>query len=290
MLRSDIPLDRDAAGIFLPAIIGFMVFLAGIALAGSMALDNFLTRWRLQIEGALTIELPPIEGESAAQAVARRQAALNAIAAMPGTKDVRLIADAERTQLLSPWLDSDSRGLDLPLPDLVSVALAPEAKIDLPALTARLSVLSPGAIVDDHGRWRRAVLDISQTASFAALAFLLLIGAAAGVTVVFVTRAGLASHRRVIEIMHLIGAHDGYIAGQFQRHALIRALLGGGLGAAMSAAAFELGRRLLLGLADTGFDLGLRQWAGIAALPIAGALLAMITARFTVLGAMRKMT
>ena len=68
MLRSDLPLDRDAAGFFLPAIIGFMVFLAALALAGSMGLDNLLARWRSQIDTAFTIELPPIDGESAAAA------------------------------------------------------------------------------------------------------------------------------------------------------------------------------------------------------------------------------
>jgi cell division transport system permease protein len=290
MLRSDIPLDRGAAGLFLPAIIGFMIFLAGFALAASMALDNVIARWRLQIESALTVELPPITGESAAQASARREAAVKAITALPGAENVHLLTEAERTRLLSPWLGSDNRGLDLPLPDLVSVAFAPGAEVDLPGLTAQLAALSPGAIVDDHARWRGVIRSISRTAGFAALGFLLLIGATAAITVVFVARAGLASHRRVIEIMHLIGAHDGYIARQFQRHALIGALLGGALGAAASAAAFELARRLLPGLTDAGFGLGLRQWAGIAALPIAGALLAMLTARFTVLGAMRRMT
>ena len=289
MLRSDIPLDRDP-GIFLPTIIGFMIFLAGLALACSMALDNFLTRWRIQIESALTVELPPIDGESAEAAAARRQAAVKAIAATPGAEELHLLTEAERTRLLSPWLGPDSRGLDLPLPDLVSVVLAPGVTLDLSALNARLRAVSPGAIVDDHGRWRSAVLAVSRTVMLAALAFLLLIGAAAGLTVVFVARAGLASHRRVIEIMHLIGAHDGYIAGQFQRHALICAFLGGALGAAISAAAFEAGRRLLPGLVDVGFGLGPRQWAAIAALPVAGALLAMASARFTVLSAMRKMT
>jgi cell division transport system permease protein len=289
MLRSDIPLDRDAMGMFLPAIIGFMIFLGGLALAGSMALENFLTRWRLQIESTLTVELPTIEGESATTAAARRQAAVQAIAAAPGAQQVHLLSEAERAQLLTPWLGPDTLSLDLPLPDLVSVTLAPGAQLGLSALTARLAAVSPGAIFDDHGRWRSAVIGVSQTAQLATLAFLLVIGAAASLTVVFVARAGLASHRRVIEIMHLIGAHDGYVAGQFQRYALVRALLGGGLGTALSAGAFEAGRHLLPGLIDAGFALAPRQWAAIAFLPIAGALLAMATARFTVLGTMRKM-
>src|SRR5258705_9602464 len=90
LLRSDLPLDRDAAGFFLPAIIGFMVFLAALALAGSMGLDNLLAPWRSQIDTAFTIELPPVDGESAAAAAAPRQEGMAAVAAEPGGESATL--------------------------------------------------------------------------------------------------------------------------------------------------------------------------------------------------------
>jgi cell division transport system permease protein len=92
----------------------------------------------------------------------------------------------------------------------------------------------------------------------------------------------------VIEILHLIGAHDGYIAGQFQRHAFTRGLLGGALGAVAGGLVFEAGRRLLPELAAAGFELEPLQWVGLALLPLAAALLAMVTARYTVLTALAK--
>ena len=293
MLRSDLPLDRDAAGFFLPAIIGFMVFLAALALAGGMGLDNLLARWRSQIDTAFTVELPPRDGESAAAAKARRQAVMDALGTEPGVESATPVSEEEKARLLAPWLGEDVQGLDLPLPDLIGVAIrpgsAPGSAIDIPALAAKLGALSPGASIDDHGRWRGAIAGISHTAHRAALGLLLLIGAAAALTVVFVARAGLAAHRRVIEILHLIGAHDGYIAGQFQRHAFTRGLLGGVLGAVGGALVFSGGQRLLPELADTGFGLSPLQWAELALLPLAAALLAMATARYTVLAALAKM-
>jgi len=297
MLRSDLPLDRDAAGFFLPAIIGFMVFLAALALAGSMGLDNLLARWRSQIDSAFTIELPPVDGESATAATARRQAVMAALDAEPGIESATPVSAEEKARLLAPWLGADVLALDLPLPDLIGVATKPGAApgaapgtlIDIPALTAKLGALSPGAAIDDHGRWRGAIAGISHTARRAALGLLLLIGAAAALTVVFVARAGLAAHRRVIEILHLIGAHDGYIAGQFQRHAFTRGLLGGVLGALAGALVFAGGQHLLPELADNGFGLSPLQWVELALLPLAAALLAMATARYTVLAALSKM-
>ncbi|HEY8013784.1 MAG TPA: cell division protein, partial [Dongiaceae bacterium] len=119
LLRSDLPLDRDAAGFFLPAIIGFMVFLAALALAGSMGLDNLLARWRSQIDTAFTIELPPVDGESATAATARRQAVMAALAAEPGVESATPVSEEEKARLLAPWLGADVQALDLPLPDLI---------------------------------------------------------------------------------------------------------------------------------------------------------------------------
>ncbi|MEA2778540.1 MAG: cell division transport system permease protein [Rhodospirillaceae bacterium] len=287
MLRSDLPPDRDA-GVFLPAIIGFMVFLAGIALTGSLALENLLRHWQGSIEASVTAQLPPVEGESAAAARSRREGALALFAQMPGIESAALLSETEKARLLSPWLGADIAGLDLPLPDLIAVVTAPGAKLDLAALTAKLQAVSPGASLDDHAGLRNGIAGIARAATLAMLGLLLLIGAAAAATVFFVARAGFAAHRRVIDILHLIGAHDGYIAGQFQRNALVRGLAGGAVGAFVAAAIFEAARRWLPGIEAQEVALTPTQWGMLALLPLGAALLAMATARYTVLRALRR--
>jgi cell division transport system permease protein len=288
MLRSDLPLDRNTAGLFLPVIIGFMVFLAALAFAGGMAVDNLLVHWRGAIEAAFTVQLPPVEGEDAAATASRRNHALGALAGVPGIAGASLLSEADKARLLAPWLGADSGRLDLPLPDLIAVTTVPGSSIDMTALAGRLQAVSPGALIDDHSRWRAAVTKATHVANLALLGLLLLIGLAASLTVVFVARAGLASHRRVIDILHLIGAHDGYVAGQFQRHALTRGLLGGTLGAAAAAGVFLAAERWLPGLGAAELALGPGQWAALALLPIIAALLAMASARYTVLRSLRR--
>jgi cell division transport system permease protein len=288
MLRSDLPLDRDAAGLFLPAIIGFMVFLGALAFAGSMAVGNLLAHWQGSIETAFTVQLPAVDGEDAASATTRRNGALAAIAGVPGIQSATLLTDADKARLMAPWLGAGAAGLDLPLPDLVAVTTAPGSAIDLAALAGKLQAASPGATIDDHGRWRDAMAGVTRAANLALLGLLLLIGLAAALTVVFTTRAGLAAHRRVIEILHLVGAHDGYIAGQFQRHALIRGLLGGAIGAAAAAGTFLAAERWLPGLGAGELALHPLQWAALGLLPLLAALLAMATARYTVLRSLRR--
>lgn len=288
MLRSDLPLNRDSARIFLPAIIGFMVFLAALALIGSMAVDNLLAHWRGAIEATFTVQLPPVENEAAGAANDRRSKALAAVAGVAGVRSAILLSDADKARLLEPWLGADAAGLDLPLPDLIAVTSVPGAVIDTGALTAKLQAISPGASIDDHGHWRDAMTRTTEIADIALLSLLLLIGLAASLTVVFVARAGLAAHRRVIEILHLVGAHDGYIAGQFQRHAFLRALAGGVAGAAVAAAVYFAARYSLPGFTSGGVDLTPWQWLAFALLPLAAALLAMLTTRYTVLRSLRR--
>ena len=137
------------------------------------------------------------------------------------------------------------------------------------------------------------VLSIEATA----LAIVLLIGGAAVLTVVFTTRAGLAVHHAVVEVLHLIGARDGYIAGQFQRQALALALRGGLLGLLLTVAT-------LLGIGHAGAATALFgervrllpalalapwHWLLLAVLPLFASLIAMLTARVTVLRALKRM-
>ncbi len=288
MLRSDLPLDRDSAGLFLPAIIGFMVFLAALALAGSMAVNNLLSHWRGTIEASFTVQLPPVEGETVAAASDRRSHALSALTNEPGIRSAILLSDADKARLLEPWLGADTAKLDLPLPDLIAVTAQPGSTIDKMALTTKLQAISPGAAIDDHGRWRDAIARAASAANLALLGLLLLIGLAAALTVVFVARAGLAAHRRVIEILHLVGAHDGYTARQFQHHAFSRGLAGGVLGAAVAAAIIVAAGYWLPGFDSAALALKPLQWLAVALLPLAGALLAMATARYTVLRSLRR--
>src|SRR5262249_49132360 len=157
----------------------FMVFLATLALAGGIGLDNLFAHWRSTIDAAFTVELPQIEGESASAARSRRARVVDALAARPGIAGASLMSDAEKARLLAPWLGADVQALDLPLPDIVAVVLKPGAALDLRAVAAELTTLSPGAAIDDHGRWRGAIAAIDRTARRAVLGLLILIGAVA---------------------------------------------------------------------------------------------------------------
>ena len=58
----------------------------------------------------------------------------------------------------------------------------------------------------------------------------LLVGGASVAAVVFAVRTGLAIHSPVVELLHIMGATDAYVARQFQTHVAGLALRGGLVG------------------------------------------------------------
>lgn len=285
-LRSDLPLRRDASGRFLPWLIGFMVYLAALAAAGSMAVDGALARWQLDLAGSMTVQIVPPADATPEERQARRDRAIEILGRTPGISRAQALGEEALQALLQPWLGEDAALSDLPLPDLVAVELQRGAALDVEAMRRELAEAVPGATLDDHRRWIDDLAALAGTAHLVALLVVGLVGLAAVVTIVFVTRTGLAIHGRVIEVVHLIGARDAYIAGQFQRHALWLGLLGGVLGVGFAigtiigfdALLHRLGTPLLPRLA-----FGRPQWAVLAVLPLVAAAIAMLTARITVL-------
>lgn len=291
--RLDIPLNRDSSVRFLPWIIALMVYLAGLALAGTLVLQGTLQRWDASLSGTLTVQLPP-PGDGKPDALA---AALALLRPVRGVTSAEPLSPEATRRLVEPWLGTALTAAELALPQLIDLRIDPAAPPDLAALRARLAAAVPGAVLDDHRLWLDRLAGLVLSIEATALAIVLLIGGAAVLTVVFTTRAGLAVHHAVVEVLHLIGARDGYIAGQFQRQALDLALRGGIIGLALtlltllaigrvSAATALFGEhvRLLPSLALRPW-----HWLALALLPFAAALIAMLTARVTVLRALKRM-
>jgi cell division transport system permease protein len=291
--RTDLPLDRDTTARFLPWIIGFMVYLAMIAATVALLVDHVTQRWQRDLAAQLTVELPGIAGEDAAQHKQRVDAAMEEIADTNGITGTRLLDDAEVKRLLQPWLGDQADQLGVALPDLVAVSLQPGIKPNLSELAARLQEVSPGAAIDDHAQFNAGALNFLRTIEVLAVSLLGLVLAATAGVVAFTARAGLSIHRRIVEIVHLVGAHDSYVARQFQaqafRYGFMGALIGSLLAAAtlLSAGVFAARGAVPMSAAVKAFE----PWMiwPLALIPLAAVLVAMITVRLAVLQALRRM-
>jgi cell division transport system permease protein len=286
LLRSDLPLGGDGSARFLPWIIGCMVYLAALALAATMGADRLADRWRSDLSGTFSIQIPPNASSTADERDQLVRDIVDAVGKMPEVANVHPVDDAEKQKLLEPWLGADGLPEDVRLPDLVVVRLRSDAPASLEAVKTRVAALAPEFTIEDHARWQGDMLAFTHSIELLASIIIGLIAAAAVTTVIFVTKTGLSIHRRVIEIVHLVGAYDSYIAKQFLLHAMRLGLIGG-IGGTALAGLTLIGLDRLLGTTQTSLlpplSLDLHQWLAMAVVPLAVSIVAMITAHLTVL-------
>jgi cell division transport system permease protein len=288
--RSDLPLDSDAHSRFLPWLIAFMVFLAVLALGGILVLGATAARWDQGVGGTLTVQISATENPETDQR--NLQEVLNVISATSAIERYEVIAEERMMSLLAPWLGDGAVAADLPLPKLIDVGLDEDAQFDMTAFITALQLRVPEATVDDHRVWLKRLVELIRTVELIAMAVLLFICLATTGTVIFTTRTGLDVHREAIEVLHLIGAQDSYIAGQFAGRAMLLGLKGGliGMGLGLPAlAAVGFLAEGLEGAALPNLAFGPVEWLMFIAIPLAVAFLAMATARATVLRSLARM-
>ena len=137
---------------------------------------------------------------------------------------------ADTNALLEPWLGSDLDLGELPVPRLVVVTLGDPARLDIAAFRAALAAQVPSATVDDHSTWSGQLASVARTVVIGGFSIVALMLIALALSIVFATRAAIASNVQVIEVLHFVGAENGFVAREFQKHFLLKGLIGGLVG------------------------------------------------------------
>lgn len=290
--RTDLPLSRDPSVRLVPWIIGLMTYLACLMLAGSLLLSELLGQWSSGLSGTVTVQVLPRERESVELLEARVGKLVRILERTNGVTAARALPLDEIAALLEPWLGGATALEALPLPRLIDVRLDMLDPPPMEELKTILSNADPGALLDDHGIWQEQLADLVRALELVAGFVVLLVGLATVGIVIFATRSGLAAHQDVIEVMHLIGAEDSYIARQFQGLALSQGLRGGIIGIATGAATIwglAYASRHIDGAILPQATLLAWHWVVLASLPAATALISRSTARRTVMRSLKRM-
>lgn len=274
----------------MPWIIAIMVTLTVIAAGGALALANFAERTRAGLEGGLTVQI--VEANPAARtAQARNAAAL--LARQDAVAEVRLVPEDELAQLVRPWLGETASSDAVALPALIDVRLhGPAQDATIARLRDGLARVAPAARLDPQADWLGPVFDAIRALRWLAMALILLLTLASAAAVWLAARNALDANRETIEIVHHLGGNDAQIADIFQRSVLADAALGGFLGLGIGALILALlgGRFAALrsGMVESGSLSGL-DWLLVALVPVAMAVVAVLTARRTVMARLGRM-
>ncbi|AWI84690.1 cell division protein FtsX [Alloyangia pacifica] len=214
---------------------GAMAFLAVFALALSLAAGRLATSWGEELARASTLRISAPAGQQAQQT----EAALRLLQQTPGVASARALSEEEQQALLEPWFGPDLPLADLPVPQLIEI-IEEGGGFDGAGLRLRLQAEVPGAVLDDHTRWRRPLVAAAGKLRLLGAVSILLIAGAVAAMVTLAANAALAANAQVIAVLRLVGATDGFIARAFVRRFTLRALGGATLGALAGAGALLL--------------------------------------------------
>ena len=237
--RFDTPLvpRNSISGRALVAVVAIMTFLASLTTGAVILVGSAASEWQADVAREVTIQIIPAPGRDLDAEVAK---AATVARAFPGIGDVRPYTKEESTKLLEPWLGSGLSLAELPVPRMIVVKIAGGAAPDIAQLRRTLAEQVPGATLDDHRGWIDRMRAMAGTAVAAGIAILILVIAATMLSVTFATRGAMATNKPVIEVLHFVGAKNGFIAGHFQRHFLLLGLQGGAIGGGVGIVLFAL--------------------------------------------------
>lgn len=224
--RYDLPLNKSGGSKFIILLITLMTFLAVLALSASFALSQVANKWSSGLENKLTIEIAA-ESENIDQLKIDVKKKLDDI---DNIQSVDVLSDDQIASFVAPWLGEGFSLEEVPMPALIAVETKENTQVFLDKLQKDLREIDQGIRVDAHEEWLDDFLRMIGSLKFATFFVSIVIGITAATAITGVIRARMAEHKDDVELLHLMGASDNYIASQFQRYALRLGLLGGAFG------------------------------------------------------------
>lgn len=294
--KQELPLSNDSTSLFLQVMISIAVFIFAITLAGVLSINSMLRNWNDSILGSLTVQVMPVNDsnreKALADTMANQQKAVEFLESVAEIEKVTPLEDNQLQKLIQPWLGDGVEIQKLPVPRLIDVKIKKGADLDFGVLAEKLVQASPTASLDNHKLWLNKLIHFADGLKMLALSILILVIMVTSGAIFYSTQTSLGLHRNIIEILHTMGAKDAYIAQQYARRTCWLATIGGIIGVLLAIPAiFMIG-----GLAEqieggiiSGARLNLESWITILILPIFAAIIAMITAYYTVKRTLEKM-
>ena len=290
MSRRDSPLlpasDAREAALFF--VIGALCFLAALAALTTRGTYKAAEAWGAQIEGDITVVMRDTDQRTANDVADR-------VAVLATVFEARILSQDEVEALLEPSLGPGGLPDGLPVPILMVVqadTAVGDPSSDISRILIEFGV--DGDVAGNAG-YAENVRGALSVLRLVALSIVALLSATAIAVIAFATHAALLARRDIVDVLHLSGAEDRYIAGLFERRFWVLALqagMGGAVAALMITALI-----VFTGSGSQGVEaqllprLSLDFWDVVILLvtPIVAGLAARIAARVTVMTSLKEM-
>lgn len=275
---------REAALFF---VIGALCFLAALAALTTRGTYKAAEAWGAQIEGEITVVMRGTE-RRAAEALAED------VGKLASVLEARVLSREEITELLEPSLGAGGVPAGLPLPIIMAVQADTASGDPTEAIEVQMKRAGIEGDVAGNAGYSATVGATLGTMRLVALSIVALLSATAIAVIAFATHAALLARKDIVDVLHLSGAEDRFIAGLFESrfwNLALRAGAGGAIAALMVTALIVFtGSGGGAAQAQLMPKLSIDFWDGIILLvtPIVAGLAARIAARLTVTASLKE--
>ena len=294
--KHELPLSSDNSNLFLQIMISIAVFIFAITLSGVLSINSILYNWNESILGSLTVQIMPVNNtnkdKAAAETLENQNKAVAFLESVAEIEKVTVLSNQQLQKLIQPWLGDGIDISSLPVPRLIDVKIKRGETIDFMVLAEKLAQVAPQASIDNHKLWLNKLIRFADGLKMLALSILVLVILVTSGAIFYSTQTSLGLHKYIIEILHTMGAKDAYIAQQYARRTGWLALCGGLIGLCVAVPTIFMIASLaeqIEGGIISGAHLSIESWTIILILPLFAAMIAMITAYYTVKRTLEKM-
>lgn len=271
-----------------------MCYLACLAIGALILIDRAVESWTSGLSREVTVQIRLTQNADIDKELAKAKALLETTV---GVINVEVLERQAGAKLLEPWLGTGNLD-DLPIPRLIRVTIDETAPPDFAAMEKQLNKSVKGASLDTHRRWEAELTRMARALSTLSYAILALICISAVAMVIFATRTVLDANRQVVDVLHLVGAKDSYIAHQIDRRFLKTGFTAGLLGVVLGVITFFLlglsGTIGTGGVASASRDLlfsppeiAVWSYASLLSVPIIATLICLVTSRWALIRMLR---
>ena len=288
MFKTDIAFKSDTNKGFLPFITAFMVFLACITFATALTGKYLANDWDKKISKNITIQvLPDMKNKNTNKEIEERIKNITEILKQtPGIKSSYAMSMNETIKLLKPWLGEIGEDkLDIPLPRIISVEVSEIIPLNIRALTDEIKNYSNLITIENYESWMNDFTNTISAIQTLLGLIVILILATTGITIAHTTKSGLIVNKNVIEIMHMVGAHNSYISKQFSTQMMKLSISGGIIGYIISCLTIYTIQQFAIeinGGIISNITFSNKTHIYILAIPIIAGIISKITAVFTI--------
>ncbi|MEQ9314664.1 MAG: FtsX-like permease family protein [Henriciella sp.] len=217
---------REAALFFVVAALCFLAVLAALTARGTYTAAK---AWSAQVEGQMTVRMMDTDRRGVEEAA-------GVIRELDGVASADALTQEDLEKLLEPSFGPGGIPQGVPLPLLIAVETTADNPAEADDINAALSARGFNAVAEAHSTYAAEARNALQTLRMAAIGIVVLLAATAIAVIAFATHAALLARKDIVDVLHLAGAEDSFIARLFERRFWTLGLKAGAAGSVAALA------------------------------------------------------